>query len=199
MSRRLAATLATLALTFTAWLAAAAPASAGGACGEPLEDARAVSVDAKQNCFLATVTRVDVGATVTWTNWDDVAHTVSGAGGSFGGGDLQPRASLSYRFERPGVYPYFCHFHPGMVGAVVVGDGSAPVAATATTPERPVTRSRATVAATVTTVPPGRLRAAVSAGGPVRAKGAGGLVAAAGLALGVGYVAGRSRRPSRRG
>jgi hypothetical protein len=32
--------------------------------------------------------------------------------------------SAAWRFERPGVYPYYCVIHPGMVGAVVVGGGS---------------------------------------------------------------------------
>jgi hypothetical protein len=32
---------------------------------------------------------------------------------------------VSYTFEEVGVFPYFCVFHPAMVGAVVVGDGAA--------------------------------------------------------------------------
>jgi hypothetical protein len=31
---------------------------------------------------------------------------------------------ITYRFSTSGVYPYFCFFHPGMVGAVVVGDAA---------------------------------------------------------------------------
>ena len=30
---------------------------------------------------------------------------------------------MSYRFDQDGVYPYSCLLHPGMVGAIVVGDG----------------------------------------------------------------------------
>jgi len=30
---------------------------------------------------------------------------------------------VSYRFDTDGVYPYACWLHPGMVGAIVVGDG----------------------------------------------------------------------------
>jgi hypothetical protein len=32
--------------------------------------------------------------------------------------------TVSYRFQNSGVFPYFCLIHPGMVGAVVVGDGT---------------------------------------------------------------------------
>jgi hypothetical protein len=31
--------------------------------------------------------------------------------------------TVSYRFDQDGVYPYSCLIHPGMVGAIVVGDG----------------------------------------------------------------------------
>ena len=30
---------------------------------------------------------------------------------------------MRYRFDQDGVYPYSCLIHPGMVGAIVVGDG----------------------------------------------------------------------------
>ena len=30
---------------------------------------------------------------------------------------------MRYRFDEDGVYPYSCLIHPGMVGAIVVGDG----------------------------------------------------------------------------
>lgn len=37
---------------------------------------------------------------------------------------LREDGSTSYGFEEPGVYPYVCTWHPGMVGVgvVVVGD-----------------------------------------------------------------------------
>jgi hypothetical protein len=77
------------------------------------------------NCFEATVLHVDPGTEVTWVNEDTYAHTVTGVGGTWGDfTELERGDMVSYRFEGNGVYVYSCIIHPGMVGAVVVGDGS---------------------------------------------------------------------------
>jgi hypothetical protein len=39
---------------------------------------------------------------------------------------------VTYTFEEAGVYPYVCTWHPGMVGTVVVGDGSGGAIGTST-------------------------------------------------------------------
>ncbi len=104
----------------------AVPASAGGFCHNASTDATGTSVEMKDACFMPTVLRVNVGQAITWVNRDGFAHVVIGAGGAWGGFDeLQRSDSVTYRFDAPGVYPYFCMLHPGMIGAVVVGDGSA--------------------------------------------------------------------------
>lgn len=38
--------------------------------------------------------------------------------------------SFTATFRRPGVYPFQCYLHPGMAGAVLVGDANGPGAAT---------------------------------------------------------------------
>ena len=73
---------------------------------------------------------VNPGATVTWTNKDSETHTVTGLGFRWGSeGDLLAGNAISYRFVQSGIYPYSCIIHPGMVGAVVVGDAGTPTAA----------------------------------------------------------------------
>jgi plastocyanin len=104
--------------------------SAGGGCHEQAEvqfsDAAAASVAAGKCAFSPTVARVASGQEVTWLNKDPIPHTVTGAAGSFGDvKEYQEGESVTYRFDRPGVFPYFCQLHPGMVGAVVVGDAPA--------------------------------------------------------------------------
>jgi hypothetical protein len=37
---------------------------------------------------------------------------------------MREGGSVSYSFDEAGVYPYVCTWHPGMVGAVVVGDAT---------------------------------------------------------------------------
>jgi plastocyanin len=118
-------------------LMAAGPASAGGgSCHDPEPvSASGVAVDAKDNCFFPTVLHVEEGATVTWTNRDAAPHSVTGLALGWGTGQktLFQGGSVSVEFSDPGIYPYTCIVHPGMVGAVVVGDPSATDAAGAAT------------------------------------------------------------------
>jgi plastocyanin len=105
----------------------AAPASAGGGClhGLPPSDGTGDTVEMNANCFEATVLHVDPGAEVTWVNRDPYTHTVTGVGGTWGDfSEIAQGGSVSYRFDTNGVYVYSCLIHPGMVGAVVVGNGS---------------------------------------------------------------------------
>jgi plastocyanin len=75
-------------------------------------------------CFQATVLRVQPGAEVTWVNRDLESHTVTGVGGTWGSFDeVTGGERVSYSFKSNGIYLYACLLHPGMVGAVVVGDG----------------------------------------------------------------------------
>ena len=67
-----------------------------------------------------TVT-VPVGTTVTWTNKDEIPHTVASSDKSFqGSGGLDTDDSYSYTFTKPGTYSYYCTLHPFMKGKVVV-------------------------------------------------------------------------------
>lgn len=104
------------------------PAQAGGGghgCTEGFEDGRGATVITKGVCFTPTVVRIEAGDTVEFKNPDTLPHMVGGIAGSFGDlyTDLAPGQSVSYRFPDEGVYPYACVLHPGMGGAVVVGDG----------------------------------------------------------------------------
>src|SRR5580704_2623650 len=63
---------------------------------------------------------VAVGTTVTWTNQDDVPHTVVGTGGAFKSKALDTDDKFSFTFDKPGTYAYFCGVHPMMTGKVIV-------------------------------------------------------------------------------
>jgi plastocyanin len=63
---------------------------------------------------------VAAGTTVTWTNRDDIPHTVVADDKSFKSKVLDTDEKFSYTFSRPGTYPYFCSVHPKMTGKVVV-------------------------------------------------------------------------------
>jgi plastocyanin len=66
-----------------------------------------------------TVT-VPVGATVTWTNRDDIPHTVVSTDGVFKSKVRDTDETFSYTFAKAGTYPYYCSVHPKMTGKVVV-------------------------------------------------------------------------------
>ena len=68
---------------------------------------------------------VKAGAPLTWTNQDDITHTVtSGTPGQRDGHSELPLegrgATGTVRLERPGVYPYFCSRHQSMRGEIRV-------------------------------------------------------------------------------
>jgi plastocyanin len=67
----------------------------------------------------ATLT-VAVGTTVTWTNRDDIPHTIVSTEKVFKSKVLDTDEKFSFTFAKAGTYPYFCSIHPKMTGSVVV-------------------------------------------------------------------------------
>jgi plastocyanin len=63
---------------------------------------------------------VAVGATVTWTNRDDIPHTAASTDGVFKSKVMDTDEKFSYTFTKPGTYNYYCTIHPKMTGTVVV-------------------------------------------------------------------------------
>jgi plastocyanin len=61
------------------------------------------------------------GATVTWTNHDNMPHTVTSADNRFSKSPvLKPGQSFSNTFPATGTYSYFCSIHPRMTGKIIV-------------------------------------------------------------------------------
>lgn len=78
------------------------------------------SVAIKNFLFAPAAVTVKVGTTVTWTNDDGEAHTVTSTKGPLHSPALPPGGTFSYRFTKPGSYSYLCTIHPYMHGTVVV-------------------------------------------------------------------------------
>ena len=68
---------------------------------------------------------VKVGTTVTWTNHDDIPHTVASKDRAFKSKVMDTDESYSFTFSTPGEYVYFCSLHPHMTGTIVV-EGTTP-------------------------------------------------------------------------
>lgn len=63
---------------------------------------------------------VPKGTAVTWTNKDDIPHSI--VLGSIGARSkaMDTDESFSYRFDKAGTFSYICGLHPHMHGQVVV-------------------------------------------------------------------------------
>ena len=121
MARR---TLLVLAATVLGLVAApAVSALAGGGCHQGVTTGSGDTVEMVDACFTPTTLRIDPGDTVTFVNTDPMTHNVGGnLWGHFEGmnqGDV-----FTATFSSPGIYPYACSYHPGMTGAIVVGNGT---------------------------------------------------------------------------
>jgi len=93
-------------------------------CTQTVEQSSAVDaptesvIELKQFTFVPNMITIKRGGTVTWTNKDDVLHTVTGGG--FDSGDLEKGDEFSQTFTKTGNYIYECNYHPSMVGRIIV-------------------------------------------------------------------------------
>ena len=90
----------------------------------PSSNPNAVSM--QNEAFNPKDTTVPMGTTVTWTNNDNITHTVvSGVPGSpdglFNSGNMSKNQTFSYTFNTKGTFKYYCSVHPAiMTGTVTV-------------------------------------------------------------------------------
>jgi plastocyanin len=80
----------------------------------------AATVQIENFTFRNPVVTVKPGTTVTWTNADDIPHTVTSTTGVFKSKVLDSGDKFSFTFAKPGQFGYFCSLHPHMTGTIVV-------------------------------------------------------------------------------
>jgi plastocyanin len=80
----------------------------------------AVTVKIANFDYSPGVVSVPVGASVTWINNDDDAHSVVADNKAFRSAPLDTGDHFTFTFTAPGTYGYHCGLHPQMVGKVVV-------------------------------------------------------------------------------
>jgi plastocyanin len=94
------------------------------ACAEePAQQVAAVSapvVSIDNFAFNKDTLTVPAGTKVTWTNHDDMLHTIVDETKSFKSDPLDSGDSFSHVFDKPGTYKYFCSLHPHMTGTIIV-------------------------------------------------------------------------------
>jgi plastocyanin len=83
----------------------------------------ATAVDIPDIKFDPADVTVKVGDTVTWTNSDDIQHTVTkikGPGAQFDSGNLDPGDTFEETFDKKGTIDYVCTIHAGQEGSITV-------------------------------------------------------------------------------
>ena len=117
-----------------------------GACGTASSDESPIrtesgatsspgAVTIKTFAFSPDPVTVEAGTTVTWTNEDQILHTVTSGVRTYdaqgmtkditksGLFDLQlqdQKSTGSFTFKDPGTFPYICTIHPGMDAQIIV-------------------------------------------------------------------------------
>ncbi|MCA9862487.1 MAG: cupredoxin domain-containing protein [Thermomicrobiales bacterium] len=82
-----------------------------------------IPVEIKGFLYIPEQVTVPIGASVAWTNQDNAPHTSTGTGDSasaLSSGAIVFGQTFTQEFNTPGTYPYYCVYHPTMVGTVVV-------------------------------------------------------------------------------
>ena len=92
-------------------LALAAPASAAP---------RVFTIEIKNMKFAPAPAGLHPGDRVLWVNHDLFRHTATAIDHSFEI-DLRPGQQGGVILRKPGPIPFFCKFHPGMKGVLLVG------------------------------------------------------------------------------
>jgi plastocyanin len=78
------------------------------------------------SCFSPYEVTISTGESVTWSNDDSAAHTVTsgspsaGVTGVFDSGLFMAGATFEHTFDEAGTFDYFCMVHPWMSGKVIV-------------------------------------------------------------------------------
>ena len=93
-------------------------ASAPGA--QATAPAAATAVHIANFTFAPATITVKAGTTVTWTNDDDIPHTVVETNGAFRSKVLDSGEHFSFTFVKEREFHYFCSIHPHMTGIVIV-------------------------------------------------------------------------------
>lgn len=86
----------------------------------PALSASAARVDIQAFAFEPAQVTIRAGESIEWINHDFAPHTATGNEGNWDTGELEKNDSAALRFDTPGTYPYFCAYHPHMLGIVEV-------------------------------------------------------------------------------
>jgi plastocyanin len=108
-----------LAIASSLLLASIAAAAYRTLAARPV-DASSVEVKIDNFSFAPTTLTVRVGTQITWTNRDDIPHTVVEDDKTFRSKVLDTDEKFTFTPTKPGTYKYYCSIHPKMTAKLVV-------------------------------------------------------------------------------
>lgn len=82
-----------------------------------------VAVSIKGFLYNPETVTIRAGDSVAWTNQDNAPHTSTGVGAAkaaLDSGAIIYGQTFTQEFATAGTFPYFCVYHPNMLGTVVV-------------------------------------------------------------------------------
>ena len=98
-------------------------ASAGGGCHSGVTEGHGTRVEMVDACFTPTTLFAEPGEAITFVSRDELVHNITANDwGHFD--DLHEGERYTTSFTTDGTYAYACTYHPGMSGAIVIGEGA---------------------------------------------------------------------------
>ena len=120
MRRMLVAlTLLAVVVTLAAGCGGGTSSSGGGGSSSTGGQGGGNAVIIDNLAFSPATLNLKTGQQVTWTNKQDIAHTVTADGGAFDH-QMPPGATFSFTFDKAGSFPYHCTIHPSMTATIQV-------------------------------------------------------------------------------
>jgi len=100
-------------------LAGAALVAVPVASAAPASHAKVYTVTIQQLAFGPVPPALRVGDTIDWVNNDIFLHSATARDKSFDV-ELKPKTHALTVLRKPGIIPFYCRYHPGMKGRLVV-------------------------------------------------------------------------------
>jgi plastocyanin len=100
--------------------AASVAGASAGASAAASGQSGAVAATIKDFAFNPATIQAKVGQTITWTNQDSTAHTVTLDDKSADSGNVEANATYSHAFTQGGTFTYHCSIHQQMKGTITV-------------------------------------------------------------------------------
>ncbi len=86
----------------------------------PTQQKESAFVTITDQGFSSNTLVISRGSTVRWINTGKERHTVTADSGLWDSGQIEPGATYTITFAKPGTYQYHCENHKGMAGTIAV-------------------------------------------------------------------------------